>query len=265
MIRKFLPRLAIAGFQRSLCLSALCFLLVAICSPHAHAQDLNRHYLLAQADVDDSYDPFSDYSEFDEASDEEADIDFFRHGRFLSFGFAFGLRGFTDELSRLYSSGPAYGLYLSYFFDMRMAMELGFNTGDHDFQASTSTESLSGNVSMTFIHLNLKYYFNTQNMKRGLSDINPYVLGGFSQVYRTYTIEGSDVASRESTVGMNFGLGVEVPIMRKKAYVGAQAVYHYINFKDENANIVNQTTGVDYGVKPRGDAFDVLALIGLSF
>ena len=229
------------------------------------SQGQERSYLVAENEVDDSYDPFSDYSEFDEASDEEADINFFRHGRFLTVGFDFGLRGFTGNLNKLYTSAPTYGLFLSYFLDMRSAIELGFNTGDHAFEAISPGERIGGNVSITMIHLNFKYYFNTQNLTRGLGNLNPYVLGGFSQVYRTYTIEGADNFSRESTMGMNAGAGIEIPIMRKKAFVGGQAVYHYINFRDENTTIKNSTSGVDYGVKPNGDSFDITAIIGLSF
>ncbi|MFN9068010.1 MAG: hypothetical protein ACK5V3_12335, partial [Bdellovibrionales bacterium] len=44
----------------------------------------------SQVDTEEAYDPFSDYSEFDEASDEEADINFFRNGRFLTVGLAAG-------------------------------------------------------------------------------------------------------------------------------------------------------------------------------
>lgn len=223
--------------------------------------------LLAENDSDDSYDPFSDYSEFDEASDEEADINFFRNGRFVTVGFGLGMRGFTGQLNRLYGSGPTYGLFLAYFFDLRLALELGFQTGDHAFKVTKDNDSLSGNVSLTFIHMNLKYYFNTQNVTRGLADLNPYVLGGFSQVYRTYTIEGGDIPSREATVGVNGGLGIEIPILRRKAFFGAQATYRYVNFKDENSDLISNQSGtqVNFGVKPQGDSFDFLAILGLSF
>ncbi len=223
------------------------------------------HYLIAENDVDDSYDPFSDYSEFDEASDEEADINFFRNGRFFTVGFALGMRSFTGELNRLYSSAPTYGLFLSYFFDLRLALELGFQTGDHAFEIVTPTERLAGNVALSLINMNLKYYFNTQNVTRGLADLNPYLLGGFSQVYRTYSLEDADIGSRESTVGVNGGLGIEIPIMRRKGFIGAQATYRYINFKDENKSIVNATTGTDYGIKPKGDSFDIVGILGMSF
>lgn len=253
-------------------LFAFAVLLVAAQSAHAAhylseipSSSDQKHYLLAENDMDDSYDPFSDYSEFDEASDEEADINFFRNGRFFTVGFALGMRGFTDTLNQLYSSAPTFGLFLSYFFDLRLALELGFQTGDHNFQISSPAERMAGNVSMTFIHMNLKYYLNTQNVTRGLADLNPYVLGGFSQVYRTYTIEGGDVPSREATTGVNGGAGIEIPLMRRKAFFGAQATYRYVNFKDENSTLVNSQTGTNFGVKPKGDSFDIVGILGLSF
>ena len=232
---------------------------------HQAAPPTTQGYLLASGEMDDSYDPFADYSEFDEASEEEADINFFRNGRFITVGFAMGMRGFTDNLNRLYSSSPTFGLFLSYFFDLRLAMELGFQTGDHDFQVSGKTDRLAGNVSLTFLHANLKYYLNTQNVTRGLADLNPYLLGGFSQVYRTYTIEGADVSSRESTMGVNSGLGIEIPLMNRKAFFGLQGTYRLVNFRDENTPLQNGTTGTNYGVLPKGDSFDIVGILGLSF
>ena len=56
-----------------------------------------RGQLLAQNDADDSYDPFADYSEFEQSSDEEEDINFFRNGRLFTLGFIGGYRGWTGE------------------------------------------------------------------------------------------------------------------------------------------------------------------------
>jgi hypothetical protein len=72
----------------------------------------DRSYLLAQSDPDEAYDPFIDYSEFDEASDEEADINFFRHGRFLSVGLVAGHRGFTGNFTKNYTASPTFGVML---------------------------------------------------------------------------------------------------------------------------------------------------------
>lgn len=233
------------------------------------------HYLLAESDSgDDSYDPFSDYSEFDEASDEEADIHFFRNGRFFTIGLVAGMRGFTGNLASLYGSGPTYGIFLSYFFDLNLALQLGFITGDHSFNLNFSCGSNvctnTGNVSLTMINFHLKHFFNTQNVTRGLADLNPYIIGGISQNYRTYTVQGIDGYSRDSVVGVDGGAGIEIPIMRRKAYFGIQAMFHYVQFKDANSNLVGvdpSNTAQTYttNIKPSGQNYDVLGILGMNF
>src|ERR1700733_14940788 len=56
--------------------------------PHLKAPP--HSLLLAQSDADDAYDPFADYSEFEETMDEEEDINFFRNGRLMTLGFLAG-------------------------------------------------------------------------------------------------------------------------------------------------------------------------------
>ncbi len=88
--------------------------------------------LVAQAEGgDDAYDPFADYSEFEESADEEEDLNFFRNGRLLTVGFIGGYRGWTQTLSKIYTGNPAFGLYMCYFFDLRFALQFGFLTSDH--------------------------------------------------------------------------------------------------------------------------------------
>jgi hypothetical protein len=225
----------------------------------------HKSYLLAQVDPDEAYDPFTDYSEFDEESDEEADINFFRNGRFFKICLAGGTRGFTGNFADVYGSGPTFGIFLSYFFDLRLALSLGFQTGDHPvgFSVSNGSKTYSGNVSITAINFDLKYYMNTQNVTRGLADLNPYVLAGVGQFYRTYTITGLDGFSRDSTMGFDIGAGLEIPLMRKKAYLGIQGAYHYVNFGDENKSYVDGTEKLDKNLA--GDFYDFLVIIGMNF
>ncbi|UYL08076.1 porin family protein [Bdellovibrio sp. SKB1291214] len=233
---------------------------------HAQSSD-QKHYLIAQNDPDEAFDPFSDYSEFDEDSDEEADVNFFRNGRFFTVGLAGGYRGFTGNFADQYSAAPSFGLFLSYFFDLRLALHLGFQTGDHAVKFSTlnagNVTNYTGNVSMTSINFDLKYYLNTQNVTRGLADLNPYILGGLGQFYRTYTISGIDSYSRDSTMGFDVGAGVEIPLMRKKAYLGLQAAYHYVNFSDESKSYVQGTEKLEKNLS--GDLYDFLFILGMNF
>lgn len=228
----------------------------------SHAQE--KSYLLSQMDPDESYDPFSDYSEFEEESDEEADINFFRNGRFLTLGLGAGMRGFTGNFANAYDSSLQFGLYLTYFFDLRLAMSLGFQTGDHNvsFSVNNNARTYTGNVSITALNFDLKYYMNTQNVTRGLADLNPYILAGLGQFYRTYTIGGLDGYSRDSTMGFNLGGGLEIPLMQKKAFLGIQGTYHYVQFNDESKIYVG-TDQLDQALS--GDFFSFLAIVGLNF
>ena len=222
--------------------------------------------MLAQSDGDDAYDPFSDYSEFDEASDEEADINFFRNGRFFVLGFTGGMRAFTETMAKLYSSGPTYGLFMTFFFDLRFALQAGFITGDHGYEfVGPLGGRTTGNVSMTFLDVSLKYFLNTQNVTRGLADLNPYVIGGMSQVYRTITFSGAGDSARDATMGLNFGAGLEIPLMRRQAFFGIQGMYRYFNFADENKNMPDPSSNLTTTVKPNGDSYDIMGTIGLNF
>ena len=230
------------------------------------AQDqASKGYMLAQFESDDSYDPFADYSEFDEASEEEADINFFRNGRFFTLGFIGGYRSLTETLGDIYAPAPTFGIFLSYFFDLRFAMQLAFVTGDHtiDFTSPAGTR-VRGTASLTQMGFDLKYYLNTQNVTRGLAKLNPYFIGGFSQVYRTATVTGQSAFSKEGALGFDVGAGMEVPMLRNKMYLGFQATYHLVSFKDENSEI-NLAGGEKTGIFPTGDFMNMVIILGINF
>ena len=221
--------------------------------------------VLAQSEADDAYDPFADYSEFEESSEEEEDINFFRNGRLFTMGFLLGYRGWTGNLGNIYSGDPNFGLYMSYFFDLRFALQFGFLTGSHSIRAKAPTsELLLGNLAMTDLSFNLKYYFNTQNVTRGLADLNPYVLAGFSQLLRTQSYETqADEVFKDSAFGFNVGAGIEIPMMRNKMYFGLQGSYQLANFADEN-KFLRDENDVQV-VKPAGDSWNAVGIIGINF
>jgi hypothetical protein len=218
--------------------------------------------LLAQ---DDTYDPFADYSEFEESMEEEEDINFFRNGRLLTLGFQGGFRGWTQTLSSIYTSNISFGLFACYFFDLRFALQFGFTTSDHVIQVtSPATTAIRGTVGITDLSFNMKYYFNTQNVTRGLAELNPFVLGGFSQVYRTIVVTGNSNFAKDSAFGFNLGGGIEVPMMRNKMFFGLQGLFQYLMFADENKIILDEND-VKTGVSPVGDSFQITGVIGVNF
>lgn len=241
---------------------------MVLMGPMANASEQDAYpyrpgWLLAQSD--DAYDPFVDYSEFDDASEEEADINFFRNGRFFTLGFNVGYRLFTDQMGEVFQSGPAFGVFLSYFFDLRFALQLSFQSGDHPISFNAANQSVRGNASMTAVALSLKYYFNTQNITRGLAQLNPYMIGGFSQITRTGRVSNESAFSKEGAMGVDFGAGVEIPLMRNKMYFGLQGGYTFVTFPDESSEIRLGPSRTRTGVYPAGDILMINTVLGVNF
>jgi hypothetical protein len=218
---------------------------------------------------DDAYDPFADYSEFEASADEEADIHFFKNGRFFNMALLLGPRVFTQELGEYNSPAVGFGAYFAYFFDIRSALQISYVSSDHDFTVPAGSaygnnyDGFNGNTSLVTISAHFKYYFNTQNITRGFADLNPYLIGGFSANYRSVTLAGQSAVAKSSPTGFDFGAGIEVPIARNKMYLGAQVLYHYLKFSDENVELFsgNDPTGIFL----RGDYITGLFVIGVNF
>lgn len=234
----------------------ICSLVALICQLPltSHAQD-DFNY--------DAYDPFADYSEFDQATEEEADINFFRNGRFFTIGFLGGYRSFTSILGELYQGAPSFGGYISYFFDLRFAMQLTYLTGDHNFKLSQGTSTINGTASVQELGFGIKYFLNTQNVTRGLAAINPYVLVGLEQVYRSQRFDGAVGVAQDGALGFAGSFGIEIPMMRSKMYFGAETTYVYVGFPDENNQIIVGSNST--GVYPRGDMIRFNGIIGINF
>jgi hypothetical protein len=257
-----LRRSALAGACLALCVSVLAR--EARASEPDFKLTARPGLLLAQNEGDDAYDPFADYSEFEETMDEEEDINFFRNGRLLTIGFIGGYRGWTENLGKIQTGSPGFGLFMTYFFDLRFALQFGYLTSDHTLVVRGPNKNVTGTVSISDLSFSLKYYFNTQNVTRGLADLNPFLLGGFSQVYRTTTVSGSTNFGKDSAFAFNVGAGFEVPMMRNRMFFGAQAVYQLINFPNEG-QVIYDADGISTGVNPSGDSFLVLGVLGVNF
>jgi hypothetical protein len=271
----------------------LLFIALAVCfAPRVHAQNIAPDHTLnaitntediqtsvdrvpnglllnstrvAQVESDDAYDPFADYSEFEESADEEADLNFFRNGRSFTLAMALGYRGFTDTFAQIYTGAPIFGVYITYFFDLRFAMAIGFFNSDHQMYVQGPTESIVGNVNLQDLAFHIKYFINTQNITRGLSDLNPYFMAGFSEVFRTIKVSGQTVYAQDSATGFDLGGGLEIPIMRKKMYFGIEGFYQIINFSDSNSVILQSDGVTSTGVTPRGNSWIGMGLLGVNF
>lgn len=217
---------------------------------------------------DDTYDPFADYSEFEASEDEEADIHFFKNGRFFNLALMLGGRTFTQELGSLSEPSLAFGFYLAYFFDIRSALQISYVHSSHPLDyppvAAEQFDGISATMALSTLAAHFKYYFNTANITRGFADLNPFLIGGFSINYRNIKINGEDVLVKSNPTGIELGGGIEVPIARNKMYLGIQALYHYVTFPDENEVTVD-ADGDPSLIKPQGDYVSVMATLGINF
>jgi hypothetical protein len=219
---------------------------------------------------DSTFDPFSDYSEFEEGSEEEADMNFFHNGRFFSVGFLGGYESFTQNLGVIYAPDFQYGLFLEYFFDLKLAMQLSYAISQHNLTIATGSSTqpnLTGNVSLNRIEFDLKYYLNTQNVTKGLAALNPYLLFGLDSYSRTQTINTAAATAQDSAFGATAGVGLEIPIMHNGAFFGVEATYHYVNWNGANTPITytNGATSTSTGITPNGDAISLTGILGFSF
>jgi hypothetical protein len=215
------------------------------------------------AQFDENYDPFVDYSEFEQVTEEEADINFFRNGRFLAVGLMFGYRFFTNILGEIYQPGGAGGVFLSYFFDLRFAIQISYFTGDHSFKISEAGQDFTGSISVNQTAFDVKYYLNTQNVTRGLASVNPYLIFGLAQVFRTSRFDGAEGFARDGATSFHGGLGVEFPMMRNKMFFGLEGTYQYVSFEDEANELIIDDEAT--GVFPKGDIVKFIGVIGINF
>jgi hypothetical protein len=217
---------------------------------------------------DSTFDPFSDYSEFEEGSEEEADINFFHNGRFFSIGVIGGYETFTDNLGVLYSPGVQFGGFIEYFFDLKLAMQLAYITASHGLTIDSGTTSpITGNVSLSHFEFDLKYYLNTQNVTRGLAALNPYIIFGASTYSRQTTISssfcpvGGCAPVNDSAFGAQGGLGIEIPMFHNSSFFGLQGTYNYIALPQTPVTLPNGSQGLTF----TGTASSIVGMLGMSF
>ncbi len=227
------------------------------------AQAAPTGYLMAQNNSG-STDPFADFSEFSEDAEEEADINFFKNGRFFNAGIMIGTQVYTEAMAEVFSSSTPFGIYITYFFDLRFALQFTYLSSQGTASAVSNLENTFSNSSeLTMFGIDIKYYFNTQNVTRGLADLNPYLIVGFAQVVRTISSDASLNIGQDSTNGFEIGAGIEFPMLQNKMYIGFQGMFHLINFANETQEleIDNDPTGIF----PGGDVISALAIVGVNF
>lgn len=216
---------------------------------------------------EDIYDPFADFSEFESRGEEQEDINFFKNGRMLTFGFQGGMINYTGEMAQKFQSSFRYGLFISYFFDLHFAIQLNWHVTDSPMSFRTYDSNLTGNASMNSLGFAIKYFLNTQNVTKGLADLNPYFLIGMATYNQSLRFTSLSGGIKDSGNGFSGGMGIEVPMLKKKLFWGAQLTYDMVGFKQENVPFTQTLPDGkqrDYGTS-KGDLWNLLGCIGFNF
>jgi hypothetical protein len=176
--------------------------------------------------------PFTNYGEFNENEDEEADSKFFQYGRFFGVSLGLGAELLDGSRGALWQGGfPMVDFKLHYWFDFQMALDLGFFTAQQFYD--TTVKGL-GHVDVNIVHVgvDVKYYIQTKNLSSALSFANPYLLAGAGSFSKTENSQAQGTQDPDTSLGISLGLGMEFVISPRKSYFEIEAKGHLVVFKD---------------------------------
>ena len=224
-------------------------------------------YLAQQySDPSDTYDPFTDYSEFQDTTTEEADIYFFKHGRLLSLAGMGGMRLMTQKLGQHTRPAFAVGGSFAFFFNMRIALQFHYITGIHPFRSleleprDPNRERFVSEMLLSQIGLDIKYYLNTQNITQGLASFNPYFIVGGSTITRRIKFRNEGTFNDgKKLFGFHGGLGIEFPLTLNKVFFGIEAQYQFIKFPTLGLG------GEQFNLRSPSHIFKGVGILGINF
>lgn len=250
-------------------------ILILICITLCHSPKVYAQEEPTKTDIDESFDPFTDYNEYDQQTEEEEDINFLKNGRYLTFAFVGGYRGFLNGgFTQAYTGNINFGAEFSYFFNMQLALTASYLYGDHnvnfksynDNNFTSLSKPYSGTVNIQVADILAKYYLNTDNVTKGLADLNPYMIVGTSYYIRTYNLDNANEIDPDRVWGLKIGSGIEIPILKRRGYFGIQGAFRYVQFPDENKAFIDEGTSPKK-INPSldGDIYDITFLVGFNF
>lgn len=187
--------------------------------------------------------PFSDFVPFEDEYDLDEDERFMYFGRFFAVGLGTGMQKWTGNIGKLYNTAlPVADFRLTYFFDFRLAGQIGFTTSSHAFDAAPV-----GPTTVSFLRLNgdLKYYFNTKNVGAAITSANPYVIAGVAQTFRTQAYERLGSVQKDASIGVSGGGGIEFTLKPRKSAFGIEARMHQTFFKDRHEQTFKESNVED--------------------
>ena len=177
--------------------------------------------------------PFTQYGEFNEDEDEEADTKFLQHGRLFGVSLGAGYEGVTGNRGLVWQGGfPFIDFKLHYWFDFQVALNMGISSGSHFFQAG-ATSGGTTDANLTRVGLDILYYFDIKNLAAPISFANPHVSVGGGAFTKTQTSQTSGgTPDSDVGVGLTLGAGLEFAIRPRKIYLAVEGRYSIARFRD---------------------------------
>ncbi len=204
-----------------------------------------------QAGAQELSNPFSDFVPFEDEYDIDEDERFMYFGRFFAVSLGTGMHVFGGNIGKLYNTAiPVLDFRLIYFFDFRLAGQIGVSSASHAF---TAVPNDTVEISLLRVNADLKYYFDTKNVGAAITAANPYMVAGVSQTFRTQVFQSLNRVEKDTAFAVSGGLGMEFALKPRKTSIGVEGRYHEIFFDDRNEpqykeSGVEDTTGPMYSI-----------------
>lgn len=205
---------------------------------------------LAQ-DGTDYYDDYSSFANDYEELDKESRALF---GKFFQTAFYVGTGLYTGDLGKANTAGVNVGVKFIYFFDRIWGAEIGgFFNMHRSLYDVTNTGSANTELELSTRLIpvigSLRFTFDTENMPRGLAQMNPYLSVGAALVFRQESVVGtpnvagwgnatiSDTYQPNAIVGstnfgVHFGGGAEFDVYKNRVFAGLDLRYYMMFWKD---------------------------------
>jgi hypothetical protein len=132
-----------------------------------------------------------------------------------------------------------FDLKMHYWFDFQLAMNIGIFFASHTFESDGTN-----NVRLLGYGVDLKYSFDVRNASAPISFSNPFLVAGVGSISKTISTITRSTTDMDSTLSINFGAGLEFPIVFKKTYFILDTRYHTQNFDDSNDTEYRDSKGI---------------------
>jgi hypothetical protein len=150
--------------------------------------------------------------------------------RKFGIGFGAGYETATANAGTIYgaSRSPSLNARAMYWFDPRIALQLGAENGKHSYNLQPDGPT---DVNLFRLLLQAKYYLSTEGLR-------PHLIAGGGMYWRTDTFSfgaptTGDNSEKQNALGFNAGFGFEVPLESTHACLQFEGLLHSVAFSDD--------------------------------